>query len=361
MKQIVRRPKFVVGVFVLFVACTQLIAQPAAFQNWPDGISPQQVGKRLAERFAASNYKTNQEIGYDEVCAWYGALQFASATGDTALIESLEKRFEPLFGPDRKLISDKHHVDFSVFGALPLELYRQSRQTKYLGLGLSFADGEWSQPTPDGLSDETRYWIDDMFMITILQVQAYRATNDRKYIDRAALEMATYLRKLQQPNGLFYHAPDVPFYWGRGNGWVAAGMTELLLSLPPDSAYRNQILAAYRKMMSALVAFQGKDGMWRQLIDHDDIWPESSSTGMFTFALASGVKQGWLTDPAFASAARRGWIALAGYIDQNGDVVNICAGTAKQSDITYYYQRPRWTGDDHGQAAAMWAARAFLP
>ena len=24
--------------------------------------------------------------------------------------------------------------------------------------------------------------------------------------------------------GLFYHAPDVPFVWGRGAGWMAAGM-----------------------------------------------------------------------------------------------------------------------------------------
>jgi rhamnogalacturonyl hydrolase YesR len=53
-----------------------------------------------------------------------------------------------------------------------------------------------------------------MFMITVVQVQAYRATKDRKYIDRAALTMAAYLDKLQQPNGLFFHAADSAFYWG---------------------------------------------------------------------------------------------------------------------------------------------------
>ena len=90
-----------------------------------------------------------------------------------------------------------------------------------------------SKPQPDGLTGETRFWIDDMYMITLLQVQAYRATGDRKYLDHAALEMAAYLVDIfQQPNGLFFHAPDVPFFWGRGNGWVAAGMTELLISLP---------------------------------------------------------------------------------------------------------------------------------
>ncbi len=47
-------------------------------------------------------------------------------------------------------------------------------------------------------------------------------------------EMVSYLDKLQQPNGLFYHAPDVPFFWGRGDGWVAAGMAEMLRDLPQD-------------------------------------------------------------------------------------------------------------------------------
>ncbi len=84
----------------------------------------------------------------------------------------------------------------------------------------------------DGLSAETRFWIDDMYMLTILQLEAYRATGDKKYLDRDANEMAAYLEKLQQPNGLFYHAPDVPFYWGRGDGWVAAGMAECFANCP---------------------------------------------------------------------------------------------------------------------------------
>src|ERR1044072_8526838 len=79
------------------------------------------------------------------------------------------------------------------------------------------------QAVKEGLSQQTRFWIDDMYMITALQAQAFRATGERSYIDRAGREMAAYLDRLQQPNGLFYHAPDVPFFWGRGNGWMAAG------------------------------------------------------------------------------------------------------------------------------------------
>ena len=131
------------------------------------------------------------------------------------------------------------------------------KQPQYLTTGKTFADHQWELPTPDGLSSETRFWIDDMFMITILQVQAYRATGDAKYIDRAANEMTAYLDKLQQANGLFYHAPDVSFFWGRGDGWVAVGMAELLRSLPRVIPQRARIMAAYRKMMKTLLAVAG--------------------------------------------------------------------------------------------------------
>jgi len=39
---------------------------------------------------------------------------------------------------------------------------------------------------------------------------------------------------------------------------------------------RARILAAYKKMMAALLQYQGDDGLWRQLIDHPEAWPETS-------------------------------------------------------------------------------------
>ena len=164
--------------------------------------------------------------------------------------------------------------------------------------------------------------------------------------------MVSYLDKLQQKNGLFYHAPDVPFYWGRGDGWIAAGMAELLRSLPADNPDRPRILMGYRKMMAALLKYQGKDGMWRQLIDHPEAWPESSSSAMFSFAMITGVKNGWLDAAKYGPAARKAWIAVVGYVDQNNDVTQVCEGTNKKNDLEYYLERKRRTGDDHGQAPA---------
>ena len=337
-------------------------AQTDYFSNWPAGSTPQDVGKRVAEHFVTSPHQGSGTIFYGEVATWYGALTFAQLTHDDTLRGSLIHKFEPLMpgGSEAARIPVRHHVDDSIFGVIPLEIGLQTKDPKYLAYGQSWAERQWENPQSDGLSAETRYWIDDMYMLTILELEAHRATGNAKYMDRAALEMVAYLDKLQQANGLFYHAPDVPFFWGRGDGWVAAGMAEMLRDLPANHPQRARIMKGYTAMMAALLKYQGKDGMWRQLIDHDEAWPESSSSAMFTFAMITGVKNGWLDANAYGPAARRAWIAVVGYVDQNNDVTSVCEGTNKQNDLNYYLQRKRRTGDFHGQAPVLWAASALL-
>lgn len=374
--------KSLVGIGVLAVAgCVGVGggAKTDAFGSWPKGASPEEVGARIAERFLAqphSQYgrvgKTPKQITYPDVCTWYGALCFAKETRNNALAARLAKRFEPLFGADARLLPLPNHVDNSVFGAVPFELYVQTKEPRYLAMGKLYADAQWApalgkDDTPEaraftarGLTWQTRFWIDDMFMITMVQAQAFRATGDRAYIDRAAKEMVVYLDELQRPNGLFFHAPDVPFFWGRGNGWMAAGTAELLRSLPADNQDRPRILEGYRKMMASLLRCQGKDGMWRQLVDDEGAWPETSGTAMFTFALITGVKNGWLDAQTYGPAARKAWLALIAYLDENSDVREVCEGTNKKADRQYYLDRKRVTGDLHGQAPVLWCAVALL-
>lgn len=346
--------------FALSLPCLAASAQ-SSFGNWPAGYSPEEVGKAVSMHFIDSPHFAPDRIKYPEVCVWYGALEYARITGDTALLAKLKARFEPLFGKEAALLPPQgEHVDFSMFGSLPLELYTSTHDTRYLTLGQSYADKQWQHPDAAGLTGETRFWVDDMFMITILQMQAYRATGDHKYLDRAAHEAVAYLDKLQQPNGLFFHAPDVPFFWSRGNGWFAAGMTEMLRDLPKDHPDRARILQGYRTMMSSLLKYQGKDGMWKQLLDHEEAWPETSGTGMFAFAIISGVKNGWLDEPTYGPAARKAWLGLVGYVDQHNDITSVCEGTNKLNNLDYYLLRKRRTGDFHGQAALMWTVDALL-
>lgn len=363
-----------------FAGTAPLHAQSNAadLKNWPKGSSPKEIGTRVANHFVLTPH-TNfgkstppRVITYPESCAWYGALTFAKASSNKKLTKHLAERFEPLFGVESKMIPVPDHVDYGVFGSVPLELYLQTKDKKYLDLGVTIAEKQWGPPEGPRVKEEshefykqgytwqTRLWIDDMYMITALQAQAFRATGNQKYIDQAAKEMVFYLDQLQRPNGLFYHAPDVPFYWGRGNGWMAAGMAELLISMPKKNPNRERIMKGYTDMMASLIKYQGKNGMWNQLIDDPEAWAETSATGMFTFAMITGVKNGWLDKELYGKAARNGWLGLVSYINEDSEVTDVCEGTNKKNDRQYYLDRKRNTGDLHGQAPILWCATALL-
>jgi rhamnogalacturonyl hydrolase YesR len=363
---------FLAGVVVL-IASLPALGQSPYFSKWPAGTSPQEVSKRVAENFVARKLEyqegKRQYVIYPEVCAWYGSLTSAKLIKDKDLTSRLIKKFEPLVGAESERVSLNAHVDYRVFGTLPLEVYLQTKNQKAYELGRRLADYQWDKPTPDGITSEARYWIDDMFMITAVQVQAYRATGQAKYIDRAALTMEAYLDKMQEPNGLFYHAPDSKFFWGRGNGWVAAGMAELLRSLPKNHPKRARILKGYRAMMASLLKYQNEDGLWRQLVDHPEVWAETSSTGMFTFAMVTGVKNRWLTPKVYGPAARKAWLGLVKHINNEANVTDVCIGTNKahnevgtdvNKQLKFYLDRPRRTGDLHGQAPILWSATALM-
>ena len=129
---------------------------------------------------------------YPEVIAWYGALTVSQLTKDKDLNDRLVRKFDPFLSePGSQNISRSPHVDYRVFGMLPLEIYLQTKDERYLAIGKDLADAQWSATTPDGITTEARYWIDDMYMIPAVQVQAFRATKDAKYLDRAALTMSS--------------------------------------------------------------------------------------------------------------------------------------------------------------------------
>lgn len=363
--------------------------------DFPIEADPLLIGNKVANRFLSrphSNTGTwyteeekmkgklfNEPVGYivyPDVCAWHGAFSFACVSNDVDLQRRLINRADKIIlGSEQDLIPVANHVDNNIFGTIPLEAYEVNKDSSFLKIGLYMADEQFKKLSDkelsslsercrkwyeEGLSWNTRMWIDDMYMITLLQTRAYQVTGDGKYLDRAAKQMVAYLNELQEPNGLFHHADDVPIYWGRGNGWMAAGMTELLSFLPKHHMYREEIMSGYKKMMKTLLDCQDKSGMWHQILDDPNAWPETSGTGMFTFAFIAGVKRGWLEGETYASAARKAWIALCSYINAQGDISNICIGTNKKNDYQYYLDREKVVGDLHGQAPVLWCASELL-
>jgi len=87
---------------------------------------------------------------------------------------------------------------------------------------------------------------------------------------------------------------------------------------------------------------------------------------MFTFSLTTAAKNGWLTDPKYSAAARKGWLALAAKTDSTGKLDQVCPGTgaAPSGDLAsqqqFYAKIGLMKGDLHGQAPLLWSAFTLL-
>ena len=342
-------------ILILLVVLSQFsFAQISNKEKLSLEVSPEEVGQKIVNNIVERRFGWR----YQKVCTYYGALIFADASGNKNISEQIKEGYTPFYEGKRK--PHRGHVDYNVFGIWPFELYRQYGDKKYLDLAKELADEEWENPREDGLTDLTRFWIDDMYMVGSLQVQAYKSTKDMVYLDRAALQLKVYIDKLQKPNGLFHHRDDAPFFWGRGNGWAAAALTEVLLVLPETHEHYDVLLEAFQKMMTTLLDYQAEDGMWHQLLDDPESYPESSCTGMFLYSLASGIEHGWLSYDKYSSNIERAWNALAGYVNEKGETENVCVGTNAKDNKKHYLTRPTSTGNFHGQAAVLWAATAMV-
>jgi len=369
--------------FVLFAAICTFFGAFAAE-------SPRDVGKRLAERCLARDPESFYEKGivhYAVVNTWVAALEYAHLAGDAELQRKLVAKFAPYLpgGARAAHRSRARHVDHAVFGALPLEIAFLTGDRELRAMGLRYADDQWAAPQagdiddfPDfikshfvpiarqhelyraGYTGQTRLWIDDMYMINALQTQAFRVTGNVRYLDRAAHEMVYYLDKLQLPNGLFDHAEGIPYRWGRGNGWMAAGMPLVLRYLDASHPDRQRILAGYRKMMAALLKWQRSDGLWSQLVDDPGTWAETSGSAMFAFAFFEGLRHGWLDAAVYREPAQKAYAALVARLDDKADLADVCVGTCAKDDRAWYLGRGKVAGDPHGQAPLLWIVNSML-
>ena len=75
-------------------------------------------------------------------------------------------------------------------------------------------------------------------------------------------------------------------------------------------------------MSERIIALQGEDGFWRaSLLDPTSYPnPETSGTGLFTYALAYGINSGLLEYEKYFPSVQRGWEALVASVDTEGKV-----------------------------------------
>jgi rhamnogalacturonyl hydrolase YesR len=263
--------------------------------------------------------------------------------------------------------------DCGVIGASLVDLYQRSKDPAYKAYFDQVA-GHLLHKEPR-LKDRTiarlwphemTIWADDLYMSVCFLARMGRLTGDRKYFDDAAKQVIQFTRYLwDAEKQLYYHCyhSDIQehgvAYWSRANGWVIMAQADLLSMLPDNHPQRAELLKIFRQQAKGIVRYQGPSGLWQQLLDKADSYEEVTGTAMFTYALATGVKKGWLHRD-FTYAAEQGWKGILGKISEQGDVSGICTGTGIMPSLVFYYNRPVETNTPMGEAPVLRAGIAML-
>ena len=245
----------------------------------------------------------------------------------------------------------------------------RTADTYMLGYPHRLPDGTFVRPGGWGAQPGHAFlWGDDQFMALALlcRLSAARAPRAPAYLAVAVANALTNAARAQQPSGLFPHGFNTLnnesscCAWGRANGWVAMSLVELLAALPRDAPARPAVLGAFARLAAGLARAQdAADGRWHQVLDDSATSLETSATAMFTFALATGVAEGWLPRADFEAPARAAWAGLLRAVRADGTVDGICEGTPVEPSAAAYNARTtRYNVSDPGLGAVFRAALA---
>ena len=179
-------------------------------------------------------------------------------------------------------------------------------------------------------------WIDIVYAVTPYMLYAGIVLNENKYID-FAIDQAIKLYDvfIDKSNGLLHQARGFmgdkttisEDYWGRGNGWGYIGLTELIRYLPKDHKRYNEVLERYISLSNALIKYQDRRGLWRQIITEPYAWEESSGTALFLYGFGVGIRLGILDKDTFMPVFEKGLIGLMKYcVGEDFSVDKCCHG-----------------------------------
>ena len=208
-------------------------------------------------------------------------------------------------------------------------------------------------------------WADDLYMSVPFLVRYSQFTGDQKYLDDAANQFFGFKKRLFMPEEkIMSHVYDFKYDsktnvpWGRGNGWVVFSMTELLEVLPEDHPKRNDLIEFLNTLCEGYLALQDDEGMWHQVLNDHESYPETSCTSMFIYAFSRGIRFGWLKNPEkYDKAIYKAWKGISKTsVDSNGNVYGVCRGSEFSFIADYYKYELGWNlNDTHGTGIVMLA------
>ncbi|UOR07625.1 glycoside hydrolase family 88 protein [Hymenobacter aerilatus] len=171
-------------------------------------------------------------------------------------------------------------------------------------------------------------WLDGLYMAEPFYAEYSQVFNQPQGFDDVAKQFALIEKNLVDPKtGLLYHGYDEsreqkwankqtgqsPNFWDRGMGWYAMALVDVLDYFPQNHPQRQQLIKDLQRLAPVLAKYQdAKTGTWSLVVDQagrKGNYAEASGSSMFVYALAKGVRMGYL-DKKYLQNAQKGYDGL---------------------------------------------------
>jgi rhamnogalacturonyl hydrolase YesR len=250
-----------------------------------------------------------------------------------------------IFGGEEKFEEVQKVFDFILKHPSPVSLkFDKSEVEEVVGAHRNFRDP---------IAKQRWCWADAIFMAPPVWVHLAQITDDQRYLEfmnNEFWETTDYLydkeQKLYLRDSRYFVEKDKqgrPIFWGRGNGWVYAGLARILEYLPDNYKDRPRYEAIFKDMGKRLEELQLPDGSWpSSLLEREEYsTPESSGTGLLTFAFAWGINNGLLEEDMYRPVVEQAWQSLVECVSPSGRVgwvqqVSFAPGSATDKDTELY-------------------------
>jgi unsaturated rhamnogalacturonyl hydrolase len=258
-------------------------------------------------------------------------------TGEQRIYDFVRRNMDEFIRPDGSIRTyrlEEHNLDQIREGCLLFFLYETTGKERYKKAAFLLREQLRTQPRTRtrGFWHKKIYphqmWLDGIYMASPFYAEFASRFGEPEGFDDVAHQIILMAEKARDPKtGLLYHAWDEsrsqrwadpetgcsPNFWGRAMGWYAMAIPDVLDHLPLDHPQRTRLIAIFRATLDAAILVQDPaSGVWYQVLDTGDRpgnYLEASASCMFVYALAKGVRKGYLSEE-YLAAARKGFDGL---------------------------------------------------
>jgi unsaturated rhamnogalacturonyl hydrolase len=315
-------------------------------------------------------------------------------TGDRRYLEFIQRSMDHFVtdeGTIRTYSLDEYNIDHILPGRNLLLLYRVTGQEKYRKAAALLREQLKTHPRTNegGFWHKKIYpyqmWLDGLYMGEPFYAEYAATFHDDAAFDDIAKQFILMERHARDDKtGLLYHGWDEsrkqrwadpqtgrsPNFWGRAMGWYAMALVDTLDYFPQKHPQRAELIAILNRVARAVAKYQEpRSGLWYQVLDKGGAkgnYLESSAACMFVYALAKGVRSGYLP-ASYIRVAESGYRGIGkeflktganGQLNLEGtvSVAGLGGNPYRDGSYEYYLSEKVVTNDPKGVGALLLAA-----